>query len=218
MPYNSFMKTILKNLYHVLVMKIMQSDIYWWLLMRIIPYIRLSMYYTSLRGWRYQRGYKLLKNGDMLCVVDKKKLTHYLIPGEFSHAALCVNIGDEWEISEMTHRDFTKSTFFDLCKEADRVCIVRCRDWDESYVEKVIVPNCKNFATAKYDVGFELGVKSLYCSELIYQSDTEKRLKCDLTDLIGLGRLYISPTGIYEAKNVDIIWDSDKEIPAPGFW
>jgi len=173
------------------------------------------MYYTALRGWKYQRGYKLLQPGDILLTADKKKLTTLLIPGEFTHAALCVDKGVEFEVTEMTHTDYTKSTFFDLCKEADRVVILRCKDWDAEYTKKVI-EKCKSFIDAKYDVDFELGINSLYCSELVYQSDFERRLQCDLEDLVGLGRPYISPTGIWkvysEGKNAMLIWDSKNEL------
>lgn len=212
------MKKLIKNIYHTSILKIMQSQFYWYLLMKVFPYVRFTTYYTSLRGWRYMRGYKLIQDGDMVCVVDNKKLTHYIIPGQFSHAALVVGKGQEWEVSEMTHRNMTKSTFFDLCKEADRVVVIRCKDWDPEYVKTVLIPKAKSFEDAVYDVSFDLGVKALYCSELIYQSDVERRLQADLSDLIGLGKPYISPEGLYYAKNVDIIWDSYQEIPMPGFW
>lgn len=164
------------------------------------------------------RGYKKVKNGDFIVVVDNLKLTHFLIPGEFSHAALVIEKGAEWEVSEMTHHNYTKSTFFDICKEADRVVICRCRDWDDEYVKNVLVPECRSFVDVPYDLTFELGVKSLYCSEMVYQSDVEHRLQCSLEDLAGLGRPYISPVGLYHAKNIDIVWDSDKETALPGFF
>lgn len=164
------------------------------------------------------RGYKLLQNGDILIMVDYKKLTHYIIPGKFSHAALCVDKGNEWEISEMTHHDYTKSAFFDLAKEADRLVILRCEAWDADYIKNVVIPTCKSFVNATYDVTFSLGVKMLYCSEMVYQSDPEKRLQVNLDDLIGLNRPYLSPSELYDAKNVKVVWDSAKEVPAPGFW
>ena len=177
-----------------------------------IPYIRFSMYYTSLRGKKYHSGYELLEPGHIILTLDKKKLTSFLIPGEFSHAALCVGIFSKvgsFEVAEMTHTDYTQSYFFDLCKEADRVVIIECTDWDEEYVAKV-VELCHTFKDDAYDVKFEMGVKTLYCSELVYQSDFERRLEVNLEDLAGLGREYISPVGLFHAKNVRIVWDSDK--------
>jgi predicted nuclease of restriction endonuclease-like RecB superfamily len=113
-----------------------------------------------------------------------------------------------WEVSEMTHDHYVKSTFFDLCRESDRVIILECKDWDEEYSNKVI-QKCKDLSSAKYDTQFNLGVEALYCSELIYQSDFERRLDIQLDDLIGLNKPYISPDGLLAAKNCTVIWDSD---------
>lgn len=188
----------------------MQTSFYHWLVINVIPYIRFTTYYTSLRGWKFHRGYQHLRPGDIILTVDRKKLTTLLIPGDIAHAALCVGKGEEWEISEMTHLNYTKSHFFDICKESDRVIIARCTDWDPEYIEKVI-EKCKSFKDATYDIEFEFDVKALYCSELVYQSDFERRLDVDLDDVVGIGRKYISPTGLYEAKNLEIVWDSDQE-------
>lgn len=193
------------------ILWLMQTKAYKWLLMHVIPYIRFTTYYTDFTGLQYHSGYKLLKPGDIILTTDKKKLTTLLIPGEFTHAALCVGKDGEWEVSEMTHDDYVKSCFFDVCKQADRVVILRCKDWKGSYIDRVIW-NCKMLQDAKYDIQFNLGVKALYCSELVYQSDREKKLQVSLEDLAGIGRPYISPTGIYKAKNVKVIWDS-KDVP-----
>lgn len=200
-----------KKLRKRLLLAFMQTYLYSWLLLHVIPYVRFTTYYTSLRGWKYQRGYALLQPGDIILTLDRKKLTSLLIPGDFSHAALCVDKYSEWEISEMTHTNYTKSCFFDLCKESDRVVILRCRDWDPEYTRNVI-DACKSFDTAIYDIEFDFGVEALYCSELVYQSDYGHRLMINLDDIEGLGTQYISPTGLSKAKNCDWIWDSDKEF------
>ena len=111
----------------------------------------------------------------------------------------------------MTHNNYVKSTFFDICRESTRVLILRCDDWDGFYTKRVIA-HCKSLSAAKYDVKFELGIRALYCSELIVASDPEKRLDVSYQDILGLGRPYISPMGILNAKNVKIVWESKKEI------
>jgi len=186
---------------------LMDTKIYNYALKHVIPYIRFSLYYTTFRGWKYHQGYKLLQPGDIILTQDKKKLTTYVIGGEFAHAALCLSKDGVYEIAEMTHTDYTKSCFFDLCKEADKVTIVRCTDWDPEYIEKVI-EKCKTFEDATYDNQFQFGIKSLYCSELVYQADFEKRLKVSLEDLAGIGRPYISPFGLYNAENTVVIWEA----------
>jgi hypothetical protein len=188
----------------------MQSRLYSWLLLHVIPYVRFSMYYTKLRGKHYARGYWHLSRGHIILTKDNKKLTSLLIGGEFTHAALCVGKGPSYpfEIAEMTHTNFTRSWFFDICKEADRVVILRCKDWDPEYTD-LVVSECLTMEDAKYDTAFELGVKALYCSELVYQADFKRKLKVNLEDLAGLGRQYISPNGLYHAENVEVVWDSE---------
>ena len=108
----------------------------------------------------------------------------------------------------MTHNDYTKSTFFDICKESDRVVIMRLIN--STHMEVVdAIERCKSFQDAKYDVKFDLGIESLYCSELIYQSFRDNVLGASIDDLVGLGRPYISPTGLYKARNLIVVADSD---------
>lgn len=199
---------------------LMQTDFYGWLLIHIIPYIRFTCYYASLRGWKYLIGYLLLSPGDILLSSDKKKLTSILVPGDWTHGSLCVNkfngkdIFSRWEVAEMTHTNFTMSAFFDICKEADKVAIFRCPDWDEEYVKQVIMM-CASFIEAKYDTRFDLGINELYCFELIYQSDFERRLQVNLDDMVGLGKKYLSGTGIYntyaQGRNLELVWSSENE-------
>lgn len=185
----------------------MQTKSYSWLLAKIIPFIRWSMYYTSFRGSEYHKAYELLQPGDYLVSIDNKKLTTLLIGGEWTHAAMCVSKDKQFEVAEMTHKGFTKSTLFDFCKESDRIAIYRCNDFDADYTS-LVVEVCKSFEGVSYDDQFAIGVKALYCSELVYMSDFEGRLEVSLEDLAGLGRPYISPTGLAKASNAVCIYDS----------
>jgi len=193
-----------------IMMFLVHSKTWRCLLIKIVPFIRFSMYYTKLRGYQYSVGFSRLKPGHIILSVDKKKLTSLLVPGTFTHAALCVHKSNPlaYQVAEMTHNNYTKSWFFDICKEADRVVILECTDFTYQYVLKVI-KKCRSLSASQYDVSFDLGIKELYCSELIYQSDFERRLKVNLEDIHGLGTKYISPDGLYKAKNVKVIWDSD---------
>jgi len=214
--YKEHKPSFTKRVYRRSLLSFMSSKAYSWPMLHVIPYIRFSFYYTSLPGWKYRRGYQLLQPGDMVVTNDKWKLTSMLIPGEFSHGALCLSkdATDKFEIAEMTHENLVESTFYDLCAQATRVAIIRCNDWDEDYVNSVIIPNCIYFRNIgiKYDTIFLLGVKALYCSELPIACDKEKRLKVSYEDLAGLGRPYISPTGLFRASNITIVWDSNNEI------
>jgi hypothetical protein len=203
--------SIFKTIWSRFALKMMESRLYRCVLLKIIPHMRFSFYYTSMCGRKYRLGYSALRPGDIIVSKDDWKLTSFLIPGELVHASLCVGKSDDgspFEVAEMREDGYRRSDFYDICHEADRVVILRCKDWDDEYVSKVI-ETCLSFEGVDYDVKFQLGIKTLYCSELIVASDPEKRLQVSYADLIGLNRLYISPMGIYKAKNVDVIWDSN---------
>lgn len=188
-----------------------KTKFYYHILMNVVPYIRFTTYYTSMKGRIFHKMYNLLKPGHIILTIDKKKLTTVLVPGEFSHAALCVSKDKVWEVSEMTHKNYTKSTFADVCFESDRVVILECPDFTRDYIQQV-VEKCKSFEDAKYDTAFHLGVEALYCSELVYQSDFMQILDVSLEDQVGLNTPYISPTGLYRATNLTVVYDSDWDL------
>ena len=196
----------MKKLYRRFVAWAMSTSLYEYLLRHVIPYVRFSTYYAKLKGTVYHELYDQLRSGDVILSYDKKKLTTHLIPGQFSHASMCISKDEVWEVSEMTHTDYTKSTFFDICKESDRVVVMRCIESTPEIVFDAI-ERCKKFAGASYDFEFKLGVKALYCSELVYQSYRDNFLKVNLEDMVGLGREYVSPTGLYKAKNLVVVAD-----------
>jgi len=187
---------------------VMQTRLYRYMLKHVIPYIRFTTYYTNLRGKKYHALYEKLEAGDVILTIDKKKLTTLLIPGEFSHAGMCVSLDKKWEVSEMTHTDYTKSCFFDICKESDRVVIMRCKKIADEQLTNAI-EKCKSLEGATYDTDFSLGIHALYCSELVYQSYENNLIEANLEDFVGLGREYISPVGLYHAKNLEVVVDSD---------
>jgi len=192
-----------------LIFKVTQTRMWRWLLMEVIPYIRFSMYYTSLNGWDYHRAYNLVEAGDIILTRDNKKMTTMLIGGEFTHAALYLGEHGWYEMCDMTHESFRKCHLFDAFKESDRVAIYRIKMNDEQRFQ--LTYRAKTFEKCKYDVGFSLGVKTLYCSELIYQAYKMSGIHLDvsLEDLAGLGVDYISPTGLSNAKNATCVYDSE---------
>ena len=201
---------------------------YRWIMMNVIPYIRLTTYYALPENPDYDKwgalmnkGYESLQPGDIILAIDKEKLTTKVIGGataEFgqgevlfvpSHAALCVSKDGKFEVAEMTHTNFTQSTWSDICYEATRVVILRCVHWDKDYINKQVIPTCKSFKDKKYDVKFHQGADELICSELVYFSDPERRLDVSLDPILGFDP-YISPVGLLKAKNCVLVWDSNK--------
>lgn len=190
-----------------LILWIIHTKFYFYLLKHVIPFVRFSTYYTKLNGYQYHQLYNQLEVGDIIVTIDKKKLTSLLIPGEFSHAAMCVSKDGAWEVSEMTHTDYTKSCFFDICKESDRVVILSVKNATDEEKQNAVY-KCKSLVDAKYDTLFTLGIEALYCSELCLVSWGNDKLLADLSDFAGIGQPYISPTDLYEAEGLYIKADS----------
>lgn len=150
-----------------------------------------------------------MKPGDVLLSKSSGHLTNVLIGGDYSHAALVVSTD---RIAEMTANGFDIVDVDKFCKQSTRICLLRLTPENEAY-GMLMAEKAMTFENAEYDLDFDLGVESLYCSELCYQADFEHRFQCDLTDLAGLGRPYISPVGLYHAKGLSIVAEwIDKNI------
>ena len=183
----------------------MTTKPYLWVVRGILPYARISWGHTRLTGKKYLEGYKLLKPGQILLSSDESRISSYLTPGELDHAALCVSVGGDYEIGEMTHLGYTESLFFDICHTSDRVILLECLDWDTDYIQKVI-EKCKSLKGTCYDFQFQLGNMGLYCSELPAVCDIESRLNVPLYQ----EGFYILPCWYYNHPRIKVIWDSDK--------
>jgi hypothetical protein len=225
------LKKILKRLLYSVQFWITGTVLYHHFVRRVLPYIRFNFYYALPTNPSYPQwgaleriGYQHLRPGDIIFTIDKSKLSSkiigkataklgrkvpYFVP---SHVALCVkkNKSASDEIVEMTHADFTRSTWEDLTRQSTRVVIARCRDWSLDYIERVVIPTALSFQDRKYDERFQMGEDTLACSELIYFADVAGKLDVSLRPLIG-SKPYITPVGLLLGKNVQIIWDSEKE-------
>jgi hypothetical protein len=220
-----------KKLWYSLQIWFVGTKFYEWAVLEVIPFIRFTTYYALPDNKKFiqwgaleRKGYKFLKPGYLIFTIDNKKLTAkvigkatadsaevkpYFIP---SHAALCIakDRDTDFEIAEMTHHDYTRSTWEDVCREATRVVIARCTDWDETYVNNTIIPMALSFKNKKYDNKFQMSLETLACSELPYHADIERRAKIDLKPVVG-NKPYITPVGWVLGKNIEIVWDSDLE-------
>ena len=211
------------------LMWMMRRSFFHFIVMRIVPFLRFSLYYSRPSNEKYiswgalaHKGYQKLEPGDIILSLDAKKLLTFIIgkatadnnpdlyPFVPAHAALCVSKNGEFEVAEMTHHNYTKSAWMDVCSEATRVVIIRCKDFDQDYINNVLIPKCLSFKDKKYDVKFIQGIDELACSEMVFFSDVEGRLQVNLDPIMGLDP-YISPVGLLNAKNCDVIWDSDLE-------
>jgi len=196
-----------------LLVRAMESVAYRWGMRWIVPRIRFTWKHASLPLWKILRGHKLLKPGHIILTTSHWQLTSMCIPGKLTHAAMCVGIhaeGAEYEVAEMVAAGYRKNDWPGVC-QASRVVILECDAWDKDYTRRVVL-TCKSFNGTPYDPLFAFGVKALYCSEMIWASDFARRLEASVSDLMGLGSAYVSPQDLFDAKNVTVIWDSDKEV------
>lgn len=177
---------------------ILQSSLWRFFITQVLWRFRFSNGYGKYDGAQFEALRAKLNRGDILFSSDRHKLVSYLIPGEVSHAAIYVN---SVCVIEATHLGVQVTTLFDFCKESDLVIAGRCINFDEDYTESFIA-NARELIGKPYDASLSLGTEALYCSELIYQADRQKRIKYNLKDLVGLGRPYISPQGLLESTNI----------------
>ncbi len=192
-----------------LILKFMNWDGYRWFMLKVMPRLRLTNKYTQLPGTDYRVAYDRLRSGDIIFTRDKNNMATKVLGGTWSHAALCIGkdpSGKEVEIAEMLGDGYTETDFYTLAKEADELAIIRCDDFDEEYIEKMI-KKTRTFKGTPYDTGFQMnsGQKAFYCSEMVYEADFERRLDVDLSDIVGLGVEYLSPTGLFKAKNCSVM-------------
>jgi hypothetical protein len=210
-----------------IILSIAESNVWRFILGKVLPKIRLTTNYTSIEGVDYSMGYSLLEPGDILLSVDYYKFLTKLIGGEFSHAAVCIDKGPgKVEVAEMVADGYTECAFYDFCKETDRVVIMRVNDkaWSNEYKHEFL-KTVLSFKGHGYNYSFtsheyyskhkktlniygQKVFKSHYCSQMVTDADTKNILDVSFNDVAHLGVKYISPTGLFQAKNVNIIWDS----------
>lgn len=186
----------------------MSTRVYRWILLQVMPFVRFSTYYTKMKGHQFARGYSMLRSGDIILTTDKAKLTTLLVPGQWTHAAFCARKGDPLgaEICEMNHNGFEWIHFFDICKESDRVAILRPSNWSADYREWVIA-RAVELSGAEYDVRFSPDKETLYCSELVQKLDAEGRIIYRPQVIAGIPGV-VTPDALWGSPTLDRIWDS----------
>lgn len=205
------------------------TKLYDWILLDFMPGKRFTWKVPSIKGSNFNGAHWVLEPGDIILSIDYRAFTgaviKFLSKGEFSHACMCVNNvrsghAFKYEVGEMLAGGYTRSFFYDIVHESERVVILRA-NWTKEF-RKAVIEAYMAFEGTPYDTKMELGTKALYCSESVYQAvlnaqkklnDYSQCLDVNLEDLAGLGRQYLSPTGIYKAKNATVIHDTQTAGP-----
>ena len=184
--------------------------LYRWLMWYVVPHVRVSVCHTSMTSRKYRHGVMQMRRGDIILTTDNRALSTICVPGTHTHALLCINRSERM-CAEMTHSGYGEIHVAKAFFHASRVVILRCPDWDESYIDRVVT-KCRSFAGTKYDTQFDLDPDEIYCSELPWQSDVEGRLLVVPSRAWGTGQLVVTPDNL-AAANVDVVFDSDEEQP-----
>lgn len=170
-----------------------------WFLSEMLPAIRFSFHAPKMTGAQFNSFIGIVQPGDIVFSADRSKLASWLVPGEWSHAALYV--GDGW-IVEAVQPKVKMTHAFDFCHSADVVGVVRY-EWPE--LERVLF-EAKATVGLPYDAIFEKGKEALYCSELVAMFDEMNLMGFNDQDELGLGLEYVSPDDLWNAKNVTRIF------------
>lgn len=161
---------------------------------------------------KYEQGVVKLRRGDTILTTDNRALSTILVPGEHTHALLCL---DHFLLSpvcgQMTHKGFNTISFAETCFHSSRFVILRGTKFDEDYINDVVVPKGRSFTDAKYARDFDPCASDgdVYCSQYVWSCDPENRLGITQSRAPYTGQLVVTPDDLYNAANVKVIYDSD---------
>lgn len=144
---------------------------------------------------------------------DPSKVTGLLIPTDIDHSAVIVGYFTElrdFGVIEAVASGVRLVSLRDFIRTSEAVTCHVGEGWD-NYYRRMVTITALLFRGKPYDRKFKFGAESLYCSEISYECDVEKRCKYNLDDFAGIGREYISPKGITEAVGMVKIFDSEIE-------
>jgi len=218
----------IKLIYRRIFFWVASTKVWQFVLTWVIPAIRFGK--MSFPFEVYDALVGSIKIGDTLLVRDPQKFSHIIIGGEYSHAGICTEILASGTpiIAEMGHAGFQEVNLLKFLGYSRK--IVSIRPINQSAPQKnpsMVGVAQSNYGQAManwarhiglsskgYDFSFAFGEKALYCSELCYLADYEKRYQANLQDLAGLGHEYISPDGLFKAKGALRVfeWNASKRL------
>jgi len=181
---------------------LMSTRFYRFLLKYVIPEIQ--FFHAPGPGYFVKENIRLfMLPGDILLSKSNLMLTNLLIGGKYSHAAIVL---EKDKIAEMSANGFDVKNVNDFSKKTTRIALLRYKNTSNNYGEAV-AKKAMEIKSADYDYCFDLSNNLFYCSELVYYADFENRGMYDLSDLVGVGKPYLSPVGVYEAKGLRIVYE-----------
>lgn len=182
----------------------MQSKFYEFFLRHVVPRLRWP---EGLPMMIRLNSMQWLEDGDLVLVRTKKSLGAKLIPGLWDHLLVYTNHAPKFQFVEMIAHGWNEVDYKHVFNDCDGICILRPKlPWSKKYIN-IFRRKCLSFKGCKYDNQFTLGIKTLYCFEMAYQSDVEHKLNFNLEDLAGLGRPYLSGNGIRNCPDLRVVYE-----------
>ena len=213
---------MLKNLYRSAVRWAVRTPAYKYVLNKVLPkwQWRKKKYTPEAMHWQYLCLIRTLNeyfrdvryaNGVVISTRDSSKVTGLIIPSDLDHSAIIERWSEQLQDFSIIHAvadGVQRGTLKELCTSCEGFVAHVGEDWDYDY-RVSMVDRAVQMLGKPYDGSFKFGVEELYCSEIIYLADFDKRCKYDTQDLAGLGQEYISPKGITEAVGMTKIFDNE---------
>ena len=164
---------------------------------------------SFIEGWKTLVASKIAMPGDIILTQLKARPVWSHDWDEFDQASLVVEVGAFPETIEMVGSDFFAGTLFDVFARSSRVVIIRCVDFDSSYI-KTVINKAKTFQYSTLDIHFSHKLRKYFCSEMIRQADIEDRIHFpDYLVHAKEGDKIVTPDSLFCSKNVEVIFDSD---------
>ncbi len=199
----------------------METCLWTWFLRNVVRKLRLTTGLTRMNAKKYHAVWAAIRPGDVIMGTDNWKPGHrWGTPGLMAHGALCVRVNGLVEplIAEMIDgggpgEDFNLISLSEFCYHYDRVLVLRCRDFTQTYIKDTVIPTCWAYSDAEYDRSFVLGNRSQCCFELPFVADKEGRM--ELVPRSFFGKKILIADSYIEAPNVDVIVDTDASPSFP---
>lgn len=182
-----------------------------WLLLKVIPKIRLSTGYGRTSWDDYSAILERALPGDIIFSADRAKISTLLIPGDWSHVGIVAEKHEcKCKIVEAVPEGVRITDLYSFCQTSDEVMLMRPYPLSRSLVENQEMFDrimrdralfAKSLVGRSYDALFSRNNQALYCAELVHEV-WGGFCRFDWSDFLGLGHPYLTPDGIAESPDL----------------
>lgn len=108
----------------------------------------------------------LIRSGDIVLTKTHGRLTNWMIPGGYKHAAMIVSCDDVLHVCEAAYPHVKESDLLSFMLRSDEVCVIRPRGVSK-HEQAAAAEQMRKLVGKPYDLLFEPGEDAFYCSEAI---------------------------------------------------